>query len=179
MRGSEARRLIPEEPMKEKPMEARVATIENDVRNIKENVAKLSDEMKAANGVLASLVTGQAELRGMVDGVRVEMKGEITTLRAEVRGDIDGLRAELKGNIDGLRAELKGDISTVRAEMGTVRAEMGTIRAEMGTVRAEMGTLRAGIDGKLEALEGKIQRWFVATGLSCAGLAFAAVKLFQ
>ncbi len=139
MRGSEARRPIPEPRVNENPMEARVAALETDVRNIKDNVAKLFDGMKAANEAITKILTGQAELRG---------------------------------DIDGLRKELKGDVGTLRAEMGTLRAEMGTLRAEMGTVRAE-------VKGQLDALEGKIQRWFVVTSVSCAGLAFAAVKLFQ
>ena len=125
MRGSEARRPIPEPRVNENPMEARVAALETDVRNIKDNVAKLFDGMKAANEAITKILTGQAELRG---------------------------------DIDGLRKELKGDI---------------------GTLRAEMGTLRAEVKGQLDALEGKIQRWFVVTSVSCAGLAFAAVKLFQ
>jgi hypothetical protein len=150
MRGNEARRPILEDQTKEHPMESRVAVLEADVHNIKDNVAMLFDGMKVANGSITTLLTGQAA----------------------IRGDIDGLRRELKGDIDSLRAELKGDISTLRADVGTVRAEMGILRAEMGILREE-------VKGRIEALEARIQRWFVATGCSCAGLAFAAVKLFQ
>ena len=129
--------------MKEDPMEARIATIETDLRNFKENAfAKLFDGLRLANEAITQLLTGQAELRG-----------DINTLRAEM--------------------------GTVRAEMGTIRAEMGTVRAEMGIVRAEMGTLRSDMKGGLEALEAKMMRWFVATTLSCAGLGFAAARLFH
>ncbi len=109
-------------------MESRIAVIENDIRNLKENVAKLFDGMKAANVAITKLLMGQAEMRG--------------------------------------------DINTVRAEMGTVRAEMGTLRAEMGTLRAEM-------KGSMQAMEAKFMRWFVATALSCAALAFSAAKLLN
>lgn len=126
MRGNEARRPTQHAQMNEMPMEPRIAAIETDIHNIKENVAKLFDRLKTVNDAVIKLMTGQAEL--------------------------------------------KGDINTLRADMGTVRAEMGTLRAEMGTLRAEM-------NGRLEALEGKIQRWFVATALSCAALAFAAARL--
>jgi chromosome segregation ATPase len=169
MRGSEARRPIPEARVNENPMEARVAALETDVRNIKENVAKLFDGMKAANDGLTKLLTGQAELRGDIDGLRGELKSDVQGLRAELKSDMHGLRTELKGDIQGLRTELKGDIQSLRTE----------VRGDIGTLRAEMGTLRAEVKGQLDALEGKIQRWFVATSISCAGLAFAAVKLFQ
>jgi len=125
MRGNEARFRIVESQLKENSMEYRVPVVENDIRNLKESVAKLFDGLKSANDAITKLLTGQAELRG--------------------------------------------DINTLRVEM----------RAEMGTVRAEMGTLRAEVNGRLEALETKIMRWFVATALSCAALAFSAAKLFS
>jgi hypothetical protein len=56
---------------------------------------------------------------------------------------------------------------------------MGILRAEMGTLRAEMGTLRAEMKGGMEAMEAKFMRWFVATSLSCAALAFSATKLLS
>jgi chromosome segregation ATPase len=102
------------------------------------------------------------------------IKGNIAKLFEGMKIASDAITKLLTG-----QAELKGDINTLRAETGTVRAEMGTIRAEMGTLRAEIGTLREEMNGRLEALEGKIQRWFVATALSCAGLAFAAARLFH
>jgi septation ring formation regulator EzrA len=113
MRGNEARRRHPYQS-NEHLMESRIAVIENDIHNLKENVAKLFDGLNAANDAIANLLTGQAEL--------------------------------------------KGDINTLRAEMGTLRAEM-----------------KAG----LEAMEAKVVRWFVATSLSCAALAFSATKLFN
>jgi hypothetical protein len=60
------------------------------------------------------------------------------------------------------QAEIKGDINTLRVEM-----------------RAEMGTLRAEVKGDMEAMEAKFMRWFVATSLSCAALAFSASRLLN
>jgi septation ring formation regulator EzrA len=114
MRGNEARRQHPEIQSNEHPMESRIAVIENDIRNLKENVAKLFDGMKTANDAITKLLMGQAEMRG--------------------------------------------DINTLRAEMGTLRAEM---------------------KGGMQAMEAKFMRWFVATALSCAALAFSAAKLLN
>jgi septation ring formation regulator EzrA len=87
-------------------MEARIAVIESDLRNVKENVAKLSETATKIGEAVTNLLTGQAELRG--------------------------------------------DLNTLRAEM----------------------------NGRMEALEKKMIQWFVATAISCAGLAFSAAKLF-
>ena len=111
MRGNEARRQHPESQSNEHHMESRIAVIENDIGNLKEG-------MKAANDAITKLLTGQAEM--------------------------------------------KGDINTLRVEM-----------------RAEMGTLRAEVKGDLEAMEAKFMRWFVATSLSCAALAFSASRLLN
>jgi chromosome segregation ATPase len=190
-------------------MESRVAVLENDVRNIKDNVARLHDGMAAANSAITQLLTGQAQLRGDIDGLRKELKGDIVGLRMELKGDVDGLRMELKGDVDGLRKELKGDIVGLRMELkgdvdslrmelkgdivglrmelkgdvDSLREELkgaiNTLDANVGTVRAEMETLQARLIGRMEAQEKKIQRWFFATSLSCAGLAFTAVRLFH
>jgi predicted nucleic acid-binding Zn-ribbon protein len=111
MRGNEARRQYPESQSNEHQMESRVAVIESEIGNLKEG-------MKAANDAITKLLTGQAEIRG--------------------------------------------DINTLRVEM-----------------RAEMGTLRAEVKGDMEAMEAKFMRWFVATSLSCAALAFSASRLLN
>ena len=86
MRGSEARRLIPEDQMKmrENPMETRVAVLETDIRNIKENVAKLFDGMKTVNDAITKLLTGQAELRGDINTLRAEMNGRMEALEKKL-----------------------------------------------------------------------------------------------
>jgi chromosome segregation ATPase len=164
-------------------MESRVAVLENDVRNIKDNVARLHDGMTAANSAITQLLTGQAQLRGDIDGLRKELKGDIGSLREELKGEISSLREESRGEISSLREESRGGIGSLRAELkgaiSTLDANFGTVRAEMGTIRAEMKTLQADLIGRMEALEKKIQRWFFATSLSCAGLAFTAVRLFH
>lgn len=71
---------------------------------------------------------------------------------------------------------MEGDINALRTEM---RAEFGTVRAEMGTLRAETGTLRAEVMGGMQAMEAKFMRWFIATSLSCAALAFSASRLLN
>jgi predicted aminopeptidase len=88
-------------------------------------------------------------------------------------------QARMEGDIHALRTEMRAEFGTVRAEFGTVRAEMGTLRAEMGTLRAEMGTLREEMKGGMQAMEAKFMRWFIATSLSCAALAFSASRLLN
>jgi hypothetical protein len=78
---------------------------------------------------------------------------------------------------------MRAEFGTVQAEFGTVRAEIGSVRvelrAEMGTLRAEMGTLREEMKGGMQAMEAKFMRWFIATSLSCAALAFSASRLLN
>jgi chromosome segregation ATPase len=109
------------------------------------------------------------------------MESRIAVIENDIRNLKDGMKAANDAIAKLLtgQAEMRGDINTVRAEMGTVRAEMGILRAEMGTLRAEMGTLRAEMKGGMEAMEAKFMRWFVATSLSCAALAFSATKLLS
>ena len=83
-------------------MESRIAVIETDVRNLKENVAKLFDGMKTVNETLVKLVTGQAELRGEMNTLRAEMG----TLRTELTGGMAALRAELMGAMSALEAKM-------------------------------------------------------------------------
>jgi len=92
MRGNEARYQNPGSQLKENdPMESRIAVLENDMRNLKENVAKLFHGLKVANETLAILLTGQAELRGEVKTLRAEMG----TLRAELMGGMAALEAKM------------------------------------------------------------------------------------
>jgi hypothetical protein len=54
MRGNEARRPIEQVQIDEKSMEPRIAAIESDIHNIKDNVARLFDGMKTVNEAITS-----------------------------------------------------------------------------------------------------------------------------
>lgn len=99
------------------------------------------------------------------------VENEIGTLKGAMKTANDAITKLLMG-----QAKMEGDINALRTEM---RAEFGTVRAEMGTLRAEMGTLRAEMMGLMQAMETKFMRWFIATSLSCAALAFSASRLLN
>ena len=94
-----------------------------------------------------------------------EVKTSIAELRTELKVEIAGDRTELKGDIAGLRTELKSEIAEVRNEIAGVRTEL----------KDEIGRVWTGI----KSMEVKIIRWFIATGLTIAGLAFTAAKLIH
>ena len=86
-----------------------------------------------------------------------------------LRSDVNELKEEMKtvnktlGELMKGQTRLEGDITTVRAEMTTIRAEIGTLAKQM--------------DARVAVLETKIIKWVIATGTSCAGLAFTFAKL--
>lgn len=95
------------------------------------------------------------------------MESRITAIET----DIGNIKENVSKLYDGMKTA-NDAITKLLTGQAALKGDINTLRAEMGTVRAEM-------NGRLEALESRIQRWFVATGLSCAGLAFAAAKLFN
>jgi septation ring formation regulator EzrA len=84
MRGSEARRPIPDNQPYESPMESRIAVVENDIGNIKDNIAKLFDGMKTANDSITKLLTGQAETRGDINTLRADINGRMEALEKKI-----------------------------------------------------------------------------------------------
>ncbi len=91
MRGNEARKLYPEDQINENPMEARIAVIQNDIANIKENVGELQVGMKTANEAISQLQVGQATLQGSMNTLRQELN----SLREELKGAIAKLESAL------------------------------------------------------------------------------------
>jgi hypothetical protein len=63
----------------------------------------------------------------------------------------------------------------LKAEIGSVRAEIGGVRAEVADVR----TAVAKVETKVASMETKIIKWFIATSLTTAGLAFAIAKIIH
>lgn len=85
------------------------------------------------------------------------IENEIGNLKEGMKAVNDAITKLLTG-----QTRMEGDINTLRTEM-----------------RAEMGTLRAEMKGGLVAMEAKFMRWFVATSISCAALAFSASRLLN
>jgi uncharacterized phage infection (PIP) family protein YhgE len=98
MRGNEARKLDPEDQINENPMEAKIAVIQNDIANIKENVGELQAGMKTANEAISRLQVGQATLQGTMNTLREELntlRQELNTLRQEFKASIANLESAL------------------------------------------------------------------------------------
>ena len=73
---------------------------------------------------------------------------------------------------------MKENVSRLCDEMKSVKESLTKILTGQAEMKGEINTLRAEVKGSMEALEKKMIQWFVATALSCAGLAFSAAKLF-
>jgi len=73
---------------------------------------------------------------------------------------------------------VKENVSRLCDEMKSVKESLTKILTGQAEMKGEINTLRAEVKGSMEALEKKMIQWFVATALSCAGLAFSAAKLF-
>ncbi|PTJ71187.1 DUF1640 domain-containing protein, partial [Mammaliicoccus sciuri] len=48
------------------------------------------------------------EVKQELTTTKLELKTDINNLRSEIKGDINNLRSEIKGDINNLRSEIKG-----------------------------------------------------------------------
>ena len=83
---------------------------------------------------------------------------------AAIENEIGNLKEGMKAVNDAITKLLTGQ-TRMEGDINTLRAEMGTLRAEM--------------KGGLIEMEAKFMRWFIATSLSCAALAFSASRLLN
>jgi uncharacterized phage infection (PIP) family protein YhgE len=86
-----SQKTYPEDQINENPMEAKIAVIQNDIANIKENVGELQAGMKTANEAISRLQVGQATLQGTMNTLRQELN----TLREEFKASIAKLESAL------------------------------------------------------------------------------------
>ncbi len=63
-------------------MEARIATVESDVRHIRSDIAEIKVDIR--------------RLDDKIDGVRTSLEGRIEALRTELGGRIDGVQRDLR-----------------------------------------------------------------------------------
>ncbi|MDQ7130090.1 hypothetical protein [Mammaliicoccus sciuri] len=81
-------------------MDSRFNTLEDNIKEVKQE-----------------LTTTKLELKTDINNLRSEIKGDINNLRSEIKGDINNLRSEIKGDMNNLRTELKTDIKDLKDDL--------------------------------------------------------------
>lgn len=88
---------------------------------------------------------------------------------SELRAQVSAILAVIphlvtKADLEGVRGEVQG----VRTEVQGVRTEVQGVRTEVQGVRTEVASMQA-----------TLIKWYVATSLTVAGLAFAAARFIH
>lgn len=120
------------------------------------NVSELRTEVKIIAAIIPTLATKE------------DLKTEIGSVRSE----IGGLRTEMWTEFGKVRAEMAAGFGTIRTEMAT---EFGKVRTEIADLKTEIANVRTTV----ASIEGSIFKWFIATGLTSAALAFSVAKLVR
>ncbi|MEB5567033.1 hypothetical protein NGF50_05020 [Mammaliicoccus sciuri] len=81
-------------------MDSRFNTLEDNIKEVKQE-----------------LTTTKLELKTDINNLRSEIKGDINNLRSEIKGDINNLRSEIKCDMNNLRTELKTDIKDLKDDL--------------------------------------------------------------
>ncbi|WP_436878652.1 hypothetical protein [Mammaliicoccus sciuri] len=83
-------------------MDSRFNTLEDNIKEVKQE-----------------LTTTKLELKTDINNLRSEIKGDINILRSEIKGDMNNLKSEIKGDMNNLKSEIKGDMNNLRTELKT------------------------------------------------------------
>ncbi|MCY1052384.1 hypothetical protein [Mammaliicoccus sciuri] len=81
-------------------MDSRFNTLEDNIKEVKQE-----------------LTTTKLELKTDINNLRSDIKGDINILRSDIKGDINILRSEIKGDMNNLRTELKTDIKDLKDDL--------------------------------------------------------------
>ncbi|MFI3130534.1 MULTISPECIES: DUF1640 domain-containing protein [Mammaliicoccus] len=81
-------------------MDSRFNTLEDNIKEVKQE-----------------LTTTKLELKTDINNLRSEIKGDINNLRSEIKGDMNNLKSEIKGDMNNLRTELKTDIKDLKDDL--------------------------------------------------------------
>ncbi|MCY1048937.1 hypothetical protein [Mammaliicoccus sciuri] len=81
-------------------MDSRFNTLEDNIKEVKQE-----------------LTTTKLELKTDINNLRSDIKGDINILRSDIKGDINNLRSEIKGDMNNLRTELKTDIKDLKDDL--------------------------------------------------------------
>jgi hypothetical protein len=97
-------------------MEARVARLEEDMREVKSVLSRLEPVIMRMDTFIMATMPHLATKADLAES-RAELKGDISALRTEMKSDISALRTEMKSDISALRDETKSDIGAIRLEL--------------------------------------------------------------
>ena len=75
--------------------------------------------------------------------------------------------------------ELKEGMKSANNTLGELKGGQAQIKGGINALGPEMETLREQINARIAGLEPKIIKWVLATGISCAGVTFAFVRVFK
>jgi len=123
----------------------------------------MNERITALEKDMAAVKTDLAVIRSNYV-TREDLAREIGSLRADMNTAIGTLRADMNSENGSLRADMYREIGALRSEM---HHEIGLLRADM---YREIGALRS----DMAKMEANILKWFIATAVTLAGLAFAA-----
>lgn len=126
----------------------------------------------------------------------VSMNEHITEMdkdMAAVKADVAVIRsnyvtqADLAREVGLLRSDMASGMGAIWTESGAIRAELakesGAIRTELakveGSVRADLAREIGSVRSDMAQMETRIIKWFVATAVTLAGVAFAAARFIH
>ena len=91
-------------------MEARVARLEDDMREVKTILGRLEPMIIRMDTVLGTVLPTLATKTELVE-LRSELRGEITESRSEARGELAEFRSDLRGEMAELRSDLRAQLA--------------------------------------------------------------------
>lgn len=94
-------------------MDSRFNTLENNIKEVKQE-----------------LTTTRLELKTDINNLGTEFKEDMNSLRSEFKEDIYSLKLELKEDMNGLRTELKTDIKDLKDDLVSLFDEKGKAKTE-------------------------------------------------
>jgi hypothetical protein len=83
-------------------LEARVATLEADVRNIRDTLGEVKLDLR-------------------------EVRADLKNFRADMQSDLNGLRADMQSGFNGLRADMQSDIGELKSDNGDLKVNYATL----------------------------------------------------
>jgi hypothetical protein len=121
-------------------MEARVARLEDDMREVKAVLTRIEPMIVRIDATMPHLAT-KAELADLGSSLR----GEFGDLRSELRGEVVELRSELHGEVTDLRSELRSEVAELRSELRSGLAAMPSKIYMCGVLGVLIATYAAGL----------------------------------
>jgi chromosome segregation ATPase len=170
MRGNEAHKLTPQDPIDGSFMEARVARIESDVAKIQVDVRDLRTDMRAANDSIADVRVAITALDGKIDALSERVDGKIDALSQSVDGRINALSEKVDGRMNTLSDRIDANTESIRKLEAKVdgnhlflRASLTEMGKNVSDIRESIAVLREGI-GDLKGSQRMLVLFLIGTG---------------